>query len=91
MPSRSRRSPDDARRDQQPIGAVAVQHDALGAVQHPAAAVLPRGGGDIGEVVARLPFDMREGQLQLALRDLRQQRLLLCSACRRAAAGRRPG
>ena len=67
----------DARRHQQSIGAVAVQHDALGAIQHPRRAILPRRGGDIGEVVARLPLDMRERQLQLALRDLRQQRLLL--------------
>jgi hypothetical protein len=68
------------RRHQQPIGAVAVQHHALGAIQHPVAAVPPRGCRDIGDVVARLPFDMRERQLQLALHNLRDQRLLLLDA-----------
>ena len=81
----------DARRHQQPIRTVAVQHDALGAIQHPFRAVLPRGGGDIGKVIARLSLDMREGQFQLALRHLRHQCLLLLRRCRRAATGRRRG
>ena len=55
-----------------------MQHDALGTVQNPHRTVLSTRGGNVGEVVAGLPLDVRERELQLALRDLRQQRLLLC-------------
>ena len=55
------------------LGLVAGEHRVD---QHPRSAVLPSGGGNVGQVVARLSLDMRERELQFALGDLRQQRLL---------------
>ena len=79
----------DARRHDQLVGAVAVQHEALRAVEHIAGAVLLRRGRDVGEVVARLPLGMREGEQRLAGRDLRQQRRPARRRSRRAAGSRR--
>ena len=65
-----------ARGDDQLVGAVAVQDDALLALQRVAAlAVGARRGGRIGEVVARLPLLVRQRQGQLALDDSRHQLL----------------
>ena len=64
----------DARRHDQLVGAVAVQDDALLAFQGVAAlAVGARGGGGVGEVVARLPLLVRQRQRQPALGDGRHQ------------------
>ena len=50
-----------------------MQHEALGAVEHVAGAILARRRRDVGQIVARLPLDMREGKHEVAARDLRQQ------------------
>ena len=60
----------DPRRDDQLVGAVAVQHHALFAVEHPAGAVLHRRRRDIGEVVARVPLGLGESKVQAAVGDL---------------------
>ena len=51
--------------------------DALGAVEHPAARGRFGRRQHIGQVVARLPLAMREGQGHLAFGDLRQDRRFL--------------
>ena len=61
-----------------------MQHQRLGAVEHVAAAVAARRGRDVGKVVARLPFGMREGKTELARGDLRQQLGALRVASRQA-------
>ncbi len=68
----------DAGADDEFLGAVAVQHNAFGAVQHPAAGLGFCCRQHVGEVVARLPLAMREGELQIASGDLRQGSGLLC-------------
>ena len=62
----------DARRHHDLVGDVAVNAEALLAVEDVAGAVLLRGRRHVGEIVARLPLDMREGEQRLAGRDLRQ-------------------
>ena len=47
------------------VGAVAMQHQAL-APSSTSRAVASRRRGNVGDVIARLPFDMRERQVQLA-------------------------
>ena len=58
------------------VRAVAVQHQALGAIKDVAAAVAARRYRDVGQIVARLPLDMGERQDEVAARDLRQH---ICS------------
>ena len=71
-----------ARRDDQLARAIAVQHDALVALEHVAGAGLARHGGDVVQIVARLPLGMREGQAQGAVGDGGDQ----CRALLRRAA-----
>ena len=73
-----------ARADHQLVGAIAMGHDRLGAVQHPALAVMRRRGEHVGQVVAGLALAMCEREFQFALGDLRQQRLLLRGGARQA-------
>ena len=54
-----------------------MRDHALGAVQHPAAAALLRGGHHVGHVVARLPLAVRERELHAAVGDRRQHARLL--------------
>ena len=61
------------RRDDEFLRAVAVQHQALGAVDDETRAIAPRAGGDVGEIVARLPLGVREGDYEIAAGDLRDQ------------------
>ena len=63
--------------DDQRVGAVAVQYDALRAVDDPAIALAGRLGQHVRQIVARLPLAMREGEQLFARGDLRQQRALL--------------
>src|SRR6266702_128567 len=72
--------PGDAGTDQKLVGAVAVQHQRLGAVEHEAGAVAARAGGHVGEMIARLALAVRERQQQAAVADLRQQRRALLVA-----------
>ena len=46
-----------------------MQHQRLGAVEHVGVAVAARRGGDVREIVARLPFGMGEGKAELACGD----------------------
>ena len=62
----------DARRDDELAGAVAAEHDALGAFEHIAAlAVGLRRGRDVGEIEAGLRLLMRERERQRAIDDRR--------------------
>ena len=67
----------DAGRDDDLSGGVAVEHGGLVSVEAPAVRRLLRRGPDVGEIEARLTFRMRECQIQRAVGDLWQQRLLL--------------
>ena len=73
-----------ARRDDELVGRIAVQHDALLAVDDPSVAVALRRGGDVGKVVARLALGMGEGEPQAAVGDLRQQVVALLVAAAEA-------
>ena len=46
-----------------------MQHQRLGAIENIDGAVAARGAGDVGEIVARLPFGMREREAKFAGRD----------------------
>ncbi len=70
----------DARRHQQAVGGVAVQHQALLAVQHPIARFAPGLGGDMRQLIARLALAMRQRQGELAGGDLGDERRLLLVA-----------
>src|SRR6185437_16634940 len=72
-----------SRRDDELVGAVAMEDDGLLTVQHVAAAVAGRAGPDIGQRIARAWLAMSEGEHELAFSEAGQQRLLL-----RGAAGR---
>jgi hypothetical protein len=63
----------DARRNDKALCAVAVQHQTFGAVEHVTRSFAARRGGDIGEIVTRLPFTVRERQDQIAGGDLRNK------------------
>ena len=64
-----------------------MRNDGLRSVQHPSRAVTLGSGYDIGQVVARLAFAVREGQLQAALGDRRQDGLLLVRRTRNVQCG----
>ena len=64
-----------------------MRNDGLRSIQHPSRAVTLGGGHDIRQVVARLAFAVREGQLQAALGDRRQDRLLLVRRTRDVQCG----
>ena len=91
MPSRSRGSPEMRADDDELVGAVAVQHDALLAVEHAAARRrASRRGRDVGEVVARLPLGVREREQSACPSAIcGSSALLLRRRCRRGAASRR--
>ncbi len=61
-----------------------MQHHALGAIQHPGTAVLPRLGLDVRQVPARLALDMGKRKLELAL-DQRRDQLAALRLARRMA------
>ncbi len=90
MPPRSVRPPEARAATISLSAVVAVQHDVLLALQRVAAlAVGARGGGGVGDVVARLPLLVRQRQRQPALGDGRHQLLeqrLVAGMAQRAAA-----
>ncbi len=59
----------EARRHDQPVGAVALADERLLAVEHEGGAVLAGGEPDIDEIEARLLFRMGKAQAQIARRD----------------------
>ena len=77
MPGGVRVGPRRAGGDHEEIGAAAVEHRALLAVEHPAVAGPPRARRDLAEVVTPSPLGLGEGELGLALGQLGQDPLLL--------------
>ncbi len=66
-----------ARGHDQGVGVLAVQRDELLAVDDPARALLLGGGGNIGEIVARVLLELREGKGLAAVDDAGNVRGLL--------------
>ena len=66
-----------AREHDQLLRAIAVEHEAFLAVEHPSRPVLPRARRDVEQVEAGAPLGMREGQSQLAGGDRGDHRLAL--------------
>ena len=71
-----------AREDDVAVGHAAVGDPGLHAVEHPAVAVAPRGGGHRRHVGAGVGLRQGERRDQLAAGHARQQRLLLRRRCR---------
>ena len=67
----------DARGNDDLAGGVAVEHRGLVAVEAPAVRRLLRGRLHISQIEARLALRMRKSEIQRAVSDVRQQRLLL--------------
>ena len=67
----------DARRDDDLAGGMAVEHGGLAAVEAPAVRRLRRRGLDIGEIETRRALRMREREIERAVGDFGQHRLLL--------------
>src|SRR5260221_676425 len=83
-PRRLARAAGGARRDDDAVGAFAVQHHALLTAEHEAGGDRLRRGRDIGEVVARLPLGMGEGEAEIAGGDRRDHLLALRRAAGKA-------
>ena len=64
-----------------------MRDDALGALEHPTVRSRLRGRQHIGQVVARLPLAMSEGQSHAALADRRQGRRFLRIVARQTQSG----
>ncbi len=60
MPVLSRLAALGARGDDQRVGVLAVEHDELLAVDHPAVALLLRRGRDVEQIVARVLLELGE-------------------------------
>ena len=77
MPLLSRCAALGARGDDQGVGVLAVEHDEFFAVDDPARALLLGGGGDIGEIVARVLLELGERKGLAAVDDAGNMRGLL--------------
>src|SRR5262245_26941420 len=66
-----------AGRDHKCIGAAAMDHGALLAVEHPAVSSPARPCGDMLQIIAGSPLDLGEGEFGLSLDQCREDTLLL--------------